>query len=395
MPTLIQNYQVEKDIELTVTLKPQAINLFEQPANNLWTFDREGRLVGMYIDGVNYRRTLDNRFFMKTRTIEKGEVFRHVTPVAPDRIKPYIRRARNYLQRIHSQLPPQFDDSVTRVLAMTGARLQREAHRFSQIYLPISILPPDQYLSLVVQLTEGCNYNQCLFCNFYRDRPFRIKPLSELKSHLQQIRAFFGEGLRLRKSIFLADANALVTPQRRLVAALDLIRRTFPELTRYYSFIDVFTGIKKGNREFNELYQRGLRRVYLGVESGHPELLAFLDKPQMTADIVRLATEIKAGGIALGLIFLVGAGGKEFVKAHRQDSLQLIRNLPLSSGDIIYLSEFHETNPAYRQRMDQHHLTPLTTGEIRSISNDFKTAVKKVVPKNVKVSIYDINQFFY
>jgi radical SAM superfamily enzyme YgiQ (UPF0313 family) len=60
-------------------------------------------------------------------------------------------------------------------------RLEGEAGPFrNSIYKPVSILPPDQYLALVVQATEGCSYNECSFCTFYRDRPFRIKQRSRV-----------------------------------------------------------------------------------------------------------------------------------------------------------------------------------------------------------------------
>ena len=103
------------------------------------------------------------------------------------------------------------------------AALQADARRFGEIYRPVSILPPDQYLALVVQATEGCSYNQCTFCDFYRDRPFRVKSADELRAHIAAVQAFFGPALGLRKSLFLADANALVVPMPRLRAWLDVI----------------------------------------------------------------------------------------------------------------------------------------------------------------------------
>ena len=47
---------------------------------------------------------------------------------------------------------------------------------------PASILLP-QYLALVLQATEGCSYNRCTFCDFYRDRPFRIKSADVAGAH--------------------------------------------------------------------------------------------------------------------------------------------------------------------------------------------------------------------
>ena len=49
---------------------------------------------------------------------------------------------------------------------------------------PVGILPPDQYLSLVVRVTEGCSWNACTFCSLYRNVPFRAKSPGELRAHL-------------------------------------------------------------------------------------------------------------------------------------------------------------------------------------------------------------------
>ncbi|NOZ03416.1 MAG: radical SAM protein [FCB group bacterium] len=381
--------------KLILTLKSNAFNLFEQPANNLWTFDLEGRLVGMYVDQTNYRRTLDNRFFKKTHVNISGEYFRSVKPVPFDHALPLLQRGTNLLSRVREQCPERFQAMITKIVEMTPEALREQARIFNKIYLPISILPPDQYMALVVQLTEGCNYNRCLFCNFYKDRPFRIKTTRELTDHLLAIKSFLGKAVLLRRSVFLADANAIVTPQSRLVKALDAIHDQFPQLNEIYSFIDVFTGIKKSATDYSELAQRGMKRVYLGVESGNQELLRFLNKLQLTDNIIKLSENLKTGGIQLGIIFLAGIGGMRYAERHLRDSLQLIKQIPLSKGDIVYVSEFHETNPEYRKKMESENITLPDRIAIRQLSKQFKAEMKAVVPKGVAVSIYDINQFFY
>jgi radical SAM superfamily enzyme YgiQ (UPF0313 family) len=284
---------------------------------------------------------------------------------------------------------------INKIFQTEWRHLNQTAERFSDIYLPISILPPDQYMSMVVQLTEGCSYNKCTFCNFYRDRPFRIKSHCELKDHLQQIKELFGEGALLKKSIFLADANALAIPQNRLLQAFQEIVKTFPEISDTYSFIDVFTGLKKTEEDFKQLAQRGLKRAYLGVESGNHELLEILNKEQSNSDIIDLVNMLKAGGISIGIIFLAGAGGVEYAEAHECDSIELIKQLQMNSDDIIYVSEFYQTNEVYERSMLQMNIEIPSRKVIHDLAESLKFNMKKTVGKNVPVSIYDINQFFY
>ena len=63
---------------------------------------------------------------------------------------------------------------------MDAAALRDDAARFLAASGPVGILPPDQYLALVVRVTEGCSWNACTFCSLYRDVPFRWKRPDEL-----------------------------------------------------------------------------------------------------------------------------------------------------------------------------------------------------------------------
>ncbi len=395
--TFAQSFTFSRNDGTTIllTVKPHAVNLFTRPQNDLWTFDLEGRLMGMYVNGVNYRRTLSNRFYLKDRISIDGEDYRNVTPIGLRVAGRLLAQAHRLFHEILPGLDPDARPLVEKILLMDMGSLKAEGKAFDDIYLPISILPPDQYMSLVIQITEGCNYNRCTFCNFYRDRPFKIKNREEISLHLDQVLAFFGEGVRLRKSIFLADANALVTPQSRLRDTMELIRRKTGKSRNIYSFIDVFTGIKKSSKDFSDLAALGLNRVYLGVESGDPELLAFLHKPQATDDIVELTENLKLGGVNLGVIFLTGAGGEKYHSQHLDASINLLEKIPLGKGDMIYLSEFYETNPQYEYELTKHGIFQPDRQEIRKMTMEFLHRFQKFTPTGAVISPYDIQQFLY
>jgi len=395
MNTVIEKVRLSSNKTIIFTLKDNAINIFEDPPNNLWTFDLTGRLVGMFIDNKNYRRTLNNKFYIKLRSTVSDEHFRDIKQIPIDEIEPLIKQSHLLIRSNKDRLPSVFHNPLNNILKMDSTAQQSSAKEFNTIYLPISILPPDQYMSLVIQLTEGCNYNQCTFCNFYRDRPFKIKSIDELKIHISKVKTFFGKGINLRKSIFLADANALAVPQYQLVKSLELIHNQFPQFNNYYSFIDVFTGIKKSVADFKKLNKLGIKRVYLGVESGNNDLMLFLNKKQLYADIIELTYNLKKGGIDVGIIFLIGAGGNKYAEQHLVDSLELLKQLPLGKGDIIYLSELYETNLNYEKSMTKNNIPLPTRPNIRQWSNKFKSELKVKYTKDVKVSVYDINQFFY
>ena len=66
--------------------------------------------------------------------------------------------------------------------------MDKDRQRFEEIYTPIGILPPDQYLALVLQVTDGgSSHNACTFCTFYRGLDFSIKLPEAFRSHVAAV----------------------------------------------------------------------------------------------------------------------------------------------------------------------------------------------------------------
>ncbi len=267
------------------------------------------------------------------------------------------------------------------------------------VYKPVPILPPDQYLSTVVQVTEGCSYNECSFCTFYRDRPFRIKTGETLASHIAGVQEFLGRGRALRKAIFLADANAVIVAQHTLIPVLDTINTTMPlaQGGGIYAFISAPDAMHKTSADFAELRARNLRRVYVGLESGYDPLRRFLRKPGAADDVCHAVNTIKAGGVSVGLIVMVGVGGEQFREAHRRATVDLLTRLPLDAEDIIYLSPFvaDATSP-YVEDAQNAGIEAMSEPCIDDEIAAFRTALKPWAhPKGVRISVYDIREFVY
>jgi hypothetical protein len=47
--------------------------------------------------------------------------------------------------------------------------------------------PPAEAASLIVQVTEGCAYNRCLFCPMYKGKDFRVHSPAEIAAHLRDL----------------------------------------------------------------------------------------------------------------------------------------------------------------------------------------------------------------
>ncbi len=406
-------------LSATLHLKPGALTV-GLDARRVYSFDAEGRFFHAIREGYTYKRGLDHRFMKLWRERQGPYLLRRRRFLNPE-------EARQLLEAIHADLqreiwpqrhripiqvtplpgaptPPlsearrQAQDLLQRILAYDDRRLAQDAQRFHQIYSPIGILPPDQYLALVLQVTQGCHWNRCLFCDLYYRVPFRIRPLSEIANHLEAVLAFFGRALPLRKSVFLADANALVLPERQAVELLDFLyprlQKAMPWSRGFFSFLDVFTGERHPVDYWRSLAQRGLRRLYVGLESAHEPLIQWLNKPETPEAAYDLLLRLKGAGLSIGVIVLVGAGGQRFRQAHFQDTVAFLRSFPAwDPQDILYLSPFvPPQKPEYHQRIQEEGIQPLSETEILQEIQRFQQALRDLPPR---VTLYNIQDFLY
>jgi radical SAM superfamily enzyme YgiQ (UPF0313 family) len=181
---------------------------------------------------------------------------------------------------LNSSLPIQLLDRLETASLFDKDRRKTERVQYQNIYLPVGILPPDQYGAVVLQATQGCSFNTCTFCSFYKDTPFRISKPAEFHLHCEAVKDFLGRGLNLRRTIFLGDANALVIPMKILVPLMEIMHRYFDieALGGIYAFLDGASGEHKSSADYSRLAKMGLKRVYIGLESGSTSLLKFLQK---------------------------------------------------------------------------------------------------------------------
>jgi hypothetical protein len=389
----LKTYELPGIGAITVRIRPQAINLLVGDEAPSYSFDLAGRLIGAFAGGVNYRRGLDNRVLSKWRG---PDGMRQRRWLSPEEAQPFLTEAYELARRAALMIN---DPRLAVLRGWDWAALQADASRFAEVYRPVSILPPDQYLALVVQATEGCSYNQCTFCDFYRDRPFRVKRADELRTHIAAVREFFGPALGLRRSLFLADANALVVPMPKLRAWLDVIAeaRILSAAAGIYSFMDAFDVHRKTPDEWAELAARGLRRVYIGMETGDDGLLRWLRKPGTVADVRDAVSLLKGAGITVSVIIMTGVGGERYAEAHVCGTIAALNAMPLGAGDLVYFSPFvAQPGSEYGSLAATEHVRPLSDIAIAAQEVAIRAALRAHDPAHPpQLSRYDIREFIY
>lgn len=341
------------------------------------------------------------------RYMEEGEKFHASYHLSEEEKQIFLESVH---QAIH-EIKPRLGQEFSLLEPIFSIDLNKDALNFKELYGEVGILPPDCYRSLLLNLTIGCSYNKCSFCNFYKDKIFRLRTPEQFKEHIAHAKSAFGPSIASRKGIFLGQANAANAPVESLEYALHLIASEFQAnfldsygnkrhplgFERVSAFMDTFSRVQRPASDWEKLYDRGLKALYLGVESGSPEVLKLLQKPGHPRYIKETAIILKKIGFELNVIFMTGAGGKELANSHLQQSAKLINELPLTAGDRIYISPFvPHPNSEYVSRAKERKLTPLSELECRKQTHDLRKLLRIAsYPRGPATTFYDIKQFIY
>ena len=202
--------------------------------------------------------------------------------------------------------------------------------------------PPSEAHSYILQATIGCSWNNCTYCDMYRDKPeFRVRPLAESLEDIGMAGMEFGP--RVEK-LFVADGDALILPMDHWEAILDRAADTFVHLRQVSCYATATNILEKTDAELRRLVELGLTLLYIGPESGDEATMrriakgprpegASRDGTYLFDAHVAAAKKAKAAGFRISTIFLLGAGGLARSEEHAKGSAALITQM-----DPDYLS---------------------------------------------------------
>ncbi len=176
------------------------------------------------------------------------------------------------------------------------------------------IRPPSEADSIILQATVGCSHNKCTFCGAYKGTLFRIKEDSVIDEDL----TFAAQFCRRQKRVFLADGDALIIPQQRLIKLLGKIRRTLPWVNRISLYGNAKSIHTKSPKQLKELKNLGLDRVYMGLESGHDQTLEAIHKGYTSGKMIKEGCKIRDVGLFLSTTVLLGIGGTKYSEIHAE-----------------------------------------------------------------------------
>jgi len=189
-------------------------------------------------------------------------------------------------------------------------------------YIQPVFRPPSEARSLILQVTNGCSYNKCTFCEMYTDEQKRFSPKS-LETIEQELRSLNKAGYPVKR-IFLADGDAMTLSTRRLVDILQMISKYYPDIQRVSSYCLPRNLKNKSVEELQDLYDLGLNLMYVGCESGDNEVLKLVNKGEDYDSSLNALTKIKKAGMKSSVMILNGLGGPELSHQHALNSARLM-----------------------------------------------------------------------
>ncbi|KAA3614432.1 MAG: radical SAM protein [Planctomycetota bacterium] len=180
--------------------------------------------------------------------------------------------------------------------------------------------PPSEANSLILQATLGCSYNECTFCGMYRQKAFRVRPMEELQQEIEWAKRRI-PGIR---KVFLADGDALIAKASFLKELCQSLQANFPHLRRISTYASPQALQVRSPEEMQQLKQVGLSLYYLGIESGHDQVLQKLQKGVDAAEMIRVAQKANQAGIRLSVMILLGAGNRALSQGHALESARVV-----------------------------------------------------------------------
>jgi len=180
--------------------------------------------------------------------------------------------------------------------------------------------PPGEARSAIVQVTLGCSWNQCAFCEMYTSKKFRARSLEDLKPEIKTLSNAY-KGV---KKIFLADGNAFVLSAGKLIPIVKEINNQFGKLQRISSYALPKDILNKSESELKELRSLGLKLLYIGIETGDDDLLKLINKGETFNSTVDGILKAHEAGIETSIMIINGLGGKKYSQKHALYSAEII-----------------------------------------------------------------------
>ena len=165
--------------------------------------------------------------------------------------------------------------------------------------------PPMEIGRFMLPVAVGCSYNACRFCTLFKHLKFRELPLDKVEAELLRVKNLGGAP----KKIFLGDGNPFGLNAERLLEVLALIHKYFPDCYDVSMDATVTNVSEKSGEELRALRDNGVSELYVGIECGLEDVLAFMRKDHNSEEAREQIARLMEAGIMYSAHIMCGTAG--------------------------------------------------------------------------------------
>ena len=180
--------------------------------------------------------------------------------------------------------------------------------------------PPSEAKSLIFQVTLGCSFNECSFCDMYRSKEYSERSWEEVKGEIDMMSKMLPDTTK----IFLADGDALNLDTEYMIQIVKYVYEKFPNLERVSCYAMPMNLLKKTPEELDAMKKAGLNMLYLGIETGSDILLKKVTKGATAKTIIKSCKKAKDAGFTLSCMVILGIGGSKYSSENARETAKVL-----------------------------------------------------------------------
>jgi radical SAM superfamily enzyme YgiQ (UPF0313 family) len=153
---------------------------------------------------------------------------------------------------------------------------------------------------------------------------FEIRDLEEIQDDILMAKELYSDRVQ---TVFMGDSNSLVVKTEKLVQILNFLYTAFPYIERVTSYARAKTIAKKPIEDLKKIYQAGLNRLHVGLETGDRELLEEIQKGATPEEMMEAGKRAKQVGFEYSLYVLLGIGGEKKWEQHATGTAEVLNQI--------------------------------------------------------------------
>lgn len=192
-------------------------------------------------------------------------------------------------------------------------------HYTGQVYRP----PLEAYTPLL-QVSVGCSHNRCAFCTMYNNTPFSISPLEEVREDLEELAQYD----RYIDRVFLLNGDPFALSTEKLIEIGEMIHDYLPHVKTITSYASFYNLKNKSVEDLEKLKSLGYNELYIGVETGFDQALAYLDKGLDLEGYKESLNKLKKSSMDYHAIIMLGVAGAGKSKENAKKTAEFLNIYP-------------------------------------------------------------------